>query len=258
MDYGTRRAGRLLAEAKSVLCLTGAGVSAESGVPTFRDAQSGLYANMDPMDLASVAGFRKDPGLVWRWYMARFGQLATVEPNPGHRALAELESRVSAFTLVTQNVDDLHERAGSIDVVHLHGSIARYRCFDCEMPHSLSIEEMAAQEPPNCPNCGDLIRPDVVWFGEDLPGAQLARARQLAMEAQVLLVVGTSGQVFPAAEIPYWAKTHGATVIDVNVEASPISRMADLFLRGPSGEILPSVVEAVDLFLPGEDYDADE
>lgn len=256
MDHGTRRAAKMLSDARTVLCLTGAGVSAESGVPTFRDAQTGLYANRDPMDLASPGGFRRDRALVWGWYMERLARLGEVEPNPGHHALAELETSVPRFTLVTQNVDDLHERAGSIDVIHLHGSIARFRCFDCGHPYELRPEERTAPEPPYCPDCGDFIRPDVVWFGEELPGEHLARARQLAMEAQVLLVAGTSGTVFPAAEIPYWAKTNGATVIDVNLEVTPISRIADIFLRGPSGEVLPDLLAAMELFAPHEsDYD---
>lgn len=258
MSHGIRRAAQLLSEARRVVCLTGAGASAESGVPTFRDAQTGLYANLDPMELASVRAFRRDPGFVWRWYMQRFGRLQDVIPNQGHLALAELETFVPSFLVVTQNVDDLHERAGSVDVVHLHGNIARYRCHDCRHPYELSEAEIAADEPPNCPDCGDLIRPDVVWFGEELPPDLLARARQAATDCQVMLVVGTSGSVYPAADIPYWAKTSGATVIDVNPEATPISRMADLFLRGPSGEILPEILDAMELFRPGEINDGDD
>ena len=256
MDHGTRRAAKILCDARTVLCLTGAGASAESGVPTFRDAQTGLYANRDPMDLASPGGFRRDRALVWSWYMSRLARLAEVVPNPGHYALAELEASVPRLSLVTQNVDDLHERAGSIDVIHLHRSIASFRCFDCGHRYELQVEDRTAPEPPNCPDCGDFIRPDVVWFGEELPGELLARTRQLAMEAQALLVVGTSGTVFPAADIPYWAKTHGATVIDVNPEVTPISRIADIFLRGESGAVLPSLLEAMELFGPHEsDYD---
>lgn len=237
-------AARALARARRCVALTGAGVSAESGVATFRDADTGLYGNIDPMKIATAEGFRRDPGLVWRWYMGRFGKLHEARPNDGHRALSALAARFERFTLVTQNVDDLHERAGSVDVLHLHGSIARYKCVACAKPHALSSEEEAADRPPACVDCGRMVRPDVVWFGEPLPTTIFAEAERACVRAEAMIVAGTSGVVFPAAELPFVAKRAGAFVIDVNPEETPISRMADLHLEGPSGELLPQLLAA--------------
>ena len=144
-------------------------MSAESGVPTFRDAQTGLWSRFDAEELASPEGFERDPGLVWRWYMWRLGQLEAAAPNRGHTALAELAGLCQRFVLVTQNVDDLHEQAGSADVVHLHGSLLNFRCISCSAPHNLTEVQRRADSPPACGVCGDLVRPDVVWFGEGLP-----------------------------------------------------------------------------------------
>lgn len=241
-----RRAAERLTNCRSCAVMTGAGVSAESGVPTFRDAQTGLYANVDPMKLASVEGFREDPAMVWRWYMARFGRARVVEPNPGHFALARLAARIERFTLITQNVDDLHERAGCPDVLHLHGSIARYFCTDCGEDHTLTDDDRAAPEPPACAHCGGMIRPGVVWFGEALPRDIFGAAERACRTAEVMLVAGTSGVVFPAADLPFVARSAGAYLIDVNPERTLISDRADLFLEGPSGEVLPRVLGAMD------------
>jgi NAD-dependent deacetylase len=239
---------RLLAEARkvllwarSIMVLTGAGVSAESGVPTFRDAQTGLWSHFDPQRLASPEGFEADPGLVWRWYMSRLRGCEAARPNPGHAALAELERRSPELILYTQNVDDLHERAGSRRVEHLHGSIARFRCHGCGRPHALKEEEREAAEPPRC-SCGSCVRPDVVWFGEMLPAGILERAWADAQRCDLMLVAGTSGIVQPAAQFPAVARASGRVVIDVNPERGPISDLADLHLQGPSGEILPQLL----------------
>jgi NAD-dependent deacetylase len=244
-DQPIERAAELLAGAKFVVCLTGAGVSAESDVATFRDAQSGLWASFDPRQLASQEGFAEDPGLVWRWYAERLQTVTQVMPNPGHRALAELETLVPRFVLFTQNVDDLHERAGSRAVHHLHGMISRFRCNECALEYPLRTEELAQAEPPICGWCGGLVRPDVVWFGEFLPAALLDEARQSATQCDLMLVVGTSGVVYPAAELPLLAQASGAAVIDVNPEAGPISELADLFLQGAGGVLLPQLVLAL-------------
>jgi NAD-dependent deacetylase len=236
------QAATLLARARVIVCLTGAGVSAESGVATFRDALTGHWATFDPQQLASPQGFAADPGLVWRWYMARLTQLAQVRPNPGHLALAELARRVPSFTLFTQNVDDLHERAGSTPVQHLHGTIAGFHCNECGVDHPLSDQERTSEQPPCCTHCGGLVRPSVVWFGELLPAAVLERAWRAVAACDVMLVVGTSGVVYPAAQLPFTAKAHGAAVIAINPEPTPISAIADCFLCGPSGVILPQVV----------------
>jgi NAD-dependent deacetylase len=237
------RAAQLLAHADRVVVLTGAGVSAESGIATFRDAQTGLWSRFSPTQLASQAGFAADPGLVWRWYMQRLSMVEEAQPNPGHRALAELERLSPSFTLITQNVDELHERAGSREVLHLHGSIARFRCNKCKAPYLLQEADRNAPQPPCCVTCGGLVRPDVVWFGEFLPQQTMERASRAAERCSVMLVVGTSGVVYPAAELPFVAKQGGAHVVDVNPETNPISGIADCYLQGPGGEILPLLME---------------
>jgi NAD-dependent deacetylase len=245
MGEEIRRAARLISQADFVVCLTGAGVSAESGVATFRDAQTGLWSNFDPRQLASPAGFAEDPGLVWRWYMERLETVGQVQPNPGHLALAQLEQLAPRSALFTQNVDDLHERAGSQNVRHLHGAIAHFRCNDCRLEHPLQPADRQLAEPPACHHCGGRIRPAVVWFGELLPQDVLVEARRAAEACHVMLVVGTSGVVYPAAELPLVAQAAGAQVIDVNPAAGPIAEVADLFLQGAGGEILPRLVAAI-------------
>ena len=236
-------AGRV-AHAQRVACLTGAGVSAESGVATFRDAQTGLWSRFNPQQLASQAGFAADPDTVWQWYMARLDAADAAQPNLGHVALAQLAQLVPHFKLVTQNVDDLHERAGSTDVIHLHGSIARFRCNRCGQPHALTGAERAATTPPRCRYCGDRVRPAVVWFGELLPETALHAAWRAAETCDVLLVVGTSGVVYPAAQLPFLAKEQGAAVIEINPEPGAAA-LADVVLAGPSGVVAPALVRAV-------------
>lgn len=239
-------AARLIGQAKAIACLTGAGVSAESGVATFRDAQSGHWAHFDPQQLASQEGFAADPGLVWRWYMDRLlGVTQKAQPNPGHIALAEIERKTERFTLITQNVDNLHERAGSQNVIHLHGEITRFHCNQCGHQHTLRTEEQHVEMPPTCTVCAGPVRPSVVWFGENLPANSMDAAWRAAQECELMLVVGTSGVVYPAAQLPYVAHESGATVIDVNPEPSAISRMATLYLQGPSGVLLPQVVQKI-------------
>jgi len=242
MDALIDKANKILSTSTAVACLTGAGVSAESGVPTFRDAQTGLWSTFDAQRLASQDGFADDPGLVWRWYMARLAGVEKAMPNPGHFALAELAWRMPDFVLITQNVDDLHERAGSGDVIHLHGNIARFHCNRCGREHSLQAEDRSASLPPYCTVCGSYVRPSVVWFGEGLPEDALAAAVDAMTACDLLLVVGTSGLVYPASELPQIAKRAGARVIEINPEPGPLSSMADICLRGPSGEILPQLL----------------
>lgn len=236
---------RALAEAlrgaRSVAVLTGAGISAESGVPTFRDAQTGLWESYRPEDLATPEAFARDPGLVWSWYAWRRELIGGVEPNAGHRALAELEQRVPGFILATQNVDGLHRRAGSVNVLELHGNISRTVCsFEYEDVEPEGLEG----EPPLCPNCGAPLRPDVVWFGEALPVEAFERARDEASRSDVFLSVGTSSLVQPAASLPQAALSGGATVVEVNPEATPLTRHADYALQGPAGEALPALQAA--------------
>jgi len=239
------QAATYLAGARRIACLTGAGVSAESGIATFRDALTGMWSRFDPQQLASQAGFAADPGLVWRWYMDRLSWVEEAQPNAGHLALAEIEAATPEFTLITQNVDNLHEIAGSVNVLHLHGSLARFRCNICAKPYTLDPEDRMADRPPGCPACGGPVRPDVVWFGEMLPYDVLQQAITAVEMCDVMLVVGTSGVVYPAAQLPYTAKTAGAFVIDINPEPSSISSMADVYLQGPSGEIGPLLVQSM-------------
>jgi NAD-dependent deacetylase len=223
--------------------LTGAGVSAESGVPTFRDALTGLWAKFDPHELATPQAFERNPKLVWDWYAERRAMLANVAPNPAHFALAALERRVPEFLLATQNVDGLHHRAGSTKLVELHGNIARVKCSRrCGVV--ARWDEAIADEPPRCPTCDAFLRPDVVWFYELLPEKTQRAAEDAARRCDVLLVVGTSAEVYPAAELPEHARRHGARVVEVNPHETPLSARADDVLRGPAGAVLPALVKA--------------
>jgi NAD-dependent deacetylase len=243
MDHCIADAARLLAKCRLVVVLTGAGISKESGIPTFRDAQNGLWAKYDPMMLATEAGYLANPALVWQWYDYRFGMVEHAQPNPGHRAIAELERWVPQVVVVTQNIDGLHQAAGSTDVLELHGSIRSFKCLTGRH-RGFSRADFAGQAeiPPHCPGCGDLLRPDVVWFGELLPGEAINRAYDLADACDAMLVVGTSGVVQPAASLPFIARHAGAVVIDVNPERDEIADAAELFLDGRGGEILPRLL----------------
>ena len=237
-----------LAGARRVVVFTGAGVSAESGIATFRDALTGLWERFDAEQLATAGAFRRDPALVWGWYEWRRMQVMRTRPNAAHRAIAELERHVEQFTLVTQNVDDLHERAGSRSMVHLHGSLFAPRCFDCGVgaahPDGVPDEPEGGRklEPPACAECGGKVRPGVVWFGEALPEDALQRAFEAAAACDVLLSVGTSSLVHPAAQVPVVAKRAGAKVIQVNPGPTPLDAMADLNLRGKAAEVLPGLL----------------
>ena len=232
-----------LRKARQVVALTGAGISAESGVPTFRDAQTGLWARFRPEQLATPQAFQRDPRLVWEWYVWRRELIAHAEPNPGHLALVEIERQVPCFTLITQNVDGLHQRAGSHNVIELHGNIQRTRCWDEEILIDSYAHE--GELPPHCPQCGGLLRPDVVFFGENLPADALQAAWQAAQTADVFLSIGTSSMVEPAASLPFVAKGQKAVIIEVNPCETPLTSSADFLLAGQSGIVLPALVQAV-------------
>jgi len=233
-----------LRRAHSVAVLTGAGVSAESGVPTFRDAQTGLWAKFDPRDLATPSAFARNPRFVWDWYAQRRERVAAAKPNPGHAALAAIERCVAEFLLITQNVDGLHQAAGSMNVVELHGNIGRVKCSrGCGVV--AKWEDADPSEPPRCAACGAFLRPDVVWFEEMLPSAALEQAEDSACHCDVLLVVGTAAEVYPAAALPRSARRHGATVVEINPRPTALSADADHILRGPAGIVLPALVDAV-------------
>jgi NAD-dependent deacetylase len=234
-----QRCREILAQADSIAALTGAGISAESGIPTFRGA-GGLWRSHRAEDLATPQGFARDPKLVWEWYDWRRSFIAQAEPNPGHRALAALESRHANFTLITQNVDGLHDRAGSTGALKVHGDVWTLRCTACHRER----EDRRAQLPelpPLCA-CGGMERPGVVWFGESLPQDIWVRAEQTARRASVFLVIGTSAVVYPAAGLVGLAKSAGARVIEINIGATPVSSIVDISLRGPAAEVLPELL----------------
>lgn len=240
----------VLRKARHIVVFTGAGVSAESGIPTFRDPQKGLWERFDAEDLATPQAFRRDPDLVWGWYEWRRMNVLRVRPNPAHVAIAATERRVPQFTLVTQNVDDLHERAGSTAPIHLHGSLHAPRCFACGWPHTLPTglpdepEGGRRLPPPHCARCGGRIRPGVVWFGESLPKEAWRAASAAVERCDVFFSIGTSSLVFPAADLPFDAAMNGAVVVQVNPAATELDNVARFNLVGQAGEILPALYAA--------------
>lgn len=235
------RAAELAARADRVVVLTGAGVSSESGIPVFR-GPGGMWRRHRPEELATPEAFLSDPPLVWSWYRHRALAALAAEPNAGHRALVELERLVPALLLVTQNVDDLHRRAGSRRIVELHGNIMRFRCFDRGHPHA--FDPSWGEEPPRC-SCGSLIRPGVVWFGEPLPDEAVGTAWRETADCDLLFVVGTSCVVYPAASLPALAREAGAAVVEVNVETTPVTGEAHLSIRGTSADVLPRIIDRI-------------
>lgn len=233
----------ILVAAAKVVVTTGAGMSKESGIPTFRDAPSALWENYDPQALATPEGFLTDPPLVWRWYAERRRMIAQCSPNPGHAAIAAMETLYDEFLLITQNIDDLHRKAGSTNVIELHGNIFRYKCFD----HGHPVVDLPEthEVPPRCPECGSLVRPNVVWYGEVLGEQNLERAFRSTEHCDAMLVVGTSGIVYPAAGFPGAARGAGARVIEINPERTPITPEAHAFVARAAGEALPELLDAV-------------
>jgi NAD-dependent deacetylase len=243
-DTDLREAADLIDRAGRIVIFTGAGVSAESGIPTFRDALSGLWEQFDPRRLATPEAFGDDPALVWGWYEWRRAAVQQVEPNAGHRALAAIEQRAPECVVVTQNVDDLHERAGSKEPIHLHGSLFAPRCSACGRPATVANGAPPVEgrvPPPPCDHCGAPIRPGVVWFGEALPVDAFEAAVAAAANCDLLITVGTSAVVFPAAEIPQVTARMGGAVIQVNPEPTPLDAVARVNLHGPAAEVLPAL-----------------
>ena len=216
--------------------MTGAGISAESGVPTFRDAQSGLWANDRPEELASPQGFQRNPERVWNWYQHRRDMIAKVEPNEGHQRIVSLQHLVDAFHLITQNVDGLHQRAGSSEVIELHGNIHHTICFD--HGHRIDKWKATSTPPPKCPVCDSLLRPGVVWFGEGLPESAMQKAESTASSCEVFFSVGTSSVVYPAAGLAHAAKHSDAILIEINPEGTPLSQEADFIFRMSASKAL--------------------
>ncbi len=230
-----------LVEAERWLVMTGSGVSAESGVPTFRDALTGLWEKYDPQDLATPDAFERNPELVWQWYQWRRTLIEDTKPNAAHIALAEIQARKPDLTLVTQNVDGLHQRAGSTGVIEFHGSIQKIKCFRCERPAEESREEF----PPTCNDCGGLLRPDVVWFGEMIPAAALDEAAHAVEECDAFLSVGTSSLVYPAAALAETAVARRVLTVEINTNPTPLSAQADFALRGSAALWLPLIADCL-------------
>lgn len=234
---------RFLKKTERVAALTGAGVSQESGLRTFRDAQTGLWAQYKPTELASPEAYERDPKLVWDWYAWRREAIKGVRPNPGHYALVDMAHHIPDFSLITQNVDGLHRMAGSPRLIELHGNIQRVKCSSCGQQAEVWTE--AVSEVPRCESCDGLLRPDVVWFGESLPRVELESAVEAARASHVFFSIGTSGLVQPAASLAYAARNRGAVVVEINADPTPLTEKVDFTLHGKSGQILPALVQAV-------------
>ena len=238
----------LIGDTKRIMVFTGAGISAESGIPTFRDPLTGIWARYDPEKLETARAFREDAALIWGWYLWRRAQVARAMPNAAHLAIAQLARSSREITVITQNIDDLHERAGCSDVIHLHGSLAQPKCFACNRTPAFFFfdDEVASEgariEPPRCPRCNGKLRPGVVWFGEDLPAAAWKRAIQAAKDCHVLLSIGTSAVVFPAAEIPRIALRAGAHVVHINPAEVATPSSHETCLVGRAAECVPELV----------------
>lgn len=230
-----------LKSAKSILFFTGAGISAESGIDTFR-GKGGLWNKMSAQELASFDGFMKNPNLVWEWYQYRRKIVRETEPNSGHKVIADFEKHFNDVTVVTQNVDNLHKRAGSNNILELHGNIERNFCMNCKTFYGVE-KFLESEEVPKCESCGGMIRPDVVWFGEMLPHEIFTEAEKKASESDVCFIVGTSAVVYPAAYIPISAKEAGAILIEINIEPTNITNQVDYSLMGKAGEVLPKIFE---------------
>ena len=237
-------AKEFIEKSEKICALTGAGISAESGIPTFR-GKDGLWNKYDPTELATPQAFQRDPKLVWEWYNWRREKIASVYPNSGHLALKKLEDlRGKDFVIITQNVDGLHNRVGNKNVLEIHGNIWKVKCTECggeDFNYEVPLKEI----PPRCPRCGGLLRPGVVWFGESLPYDVMAEVEEWLRKCNAMLVIGTSGVVQPAASFAFVAKHNDAKVIEINLEPTPISEIADVSIFGKAGEILPEIIDQI-------------
>jgi len=242
----TKKLFQRLVPAYQIAILTGAGISAESGVPTFR-GKDGLWNKHDVQQLATREALHHDPELFWEFYNWRRQLLESVKPNLGHYALVDLEARYGGFSLITQNVDNLHWEAGNKNVLELHGNIKRTRCDDCG--YELAAEDILEKDSvPKCPKCGQFARPDVVLFGEALPNEILAKAQEASATCELFFSIGTSALVEPAASLPYIAKANGAYIVEINTERTPLSDHADEVIIGKAGDILPQIVMLLERF----------
>ena len=246
MEIMLNRPEHLLDKLRSachIVVLTGSGISAESGVPTFRDAQTGLWAQFEPEQLATPEAFEENPQRALDWYAWRRELISRAEPNAGHLAIARIQELVPELILITQNVDGLHQRAGSRDVIELHGNIFRMKCFNCNEPAPDWDKTNPSQS--CCKYCGGLLRPDVVWFGEALSDGTYGAAKEAVRNCDLFMSIGTSSQVYPAAVLPFEAVERGATVVQINPNATPLNDVTPFNFMGKAGEVLPKLVKAV-------------
>ena len=230
-----------LKTSKSIVFFTGAGISAESGIPTFR-GKDGIWNKLKPEELANFDAFLRNPALVWEWYKHRKQIIKESKPNKGHLAIAETQNIFPEVTVITQNIDNFHKRAGSKTVYELHGNIERNYCIKCKTFYNEELDFSSVV--PKC-KCGGLIRPDVVWFGEYLPEDQFSASEKAARNSDIFFIVGTSAVVYPAASLVYWAKQSGAYLIEVNIEETEISGIVNKSFFGLSGEILPALIKEI-------------
>lgn len=251
LEKSIEHAVELAREARNIEVFTGAGMSADSGLETYRDDKTGLWSNVDPQAMASIDAWRKDPEPMWAWYRWRAGVAARAEPNAGHQAISYWEGSdtVEHVHITTQNIDNLHERAGSSDVTHLHGSLFEYRCSDCATPweddKNYPQEPIARLAPPQCEKCGGLIRPGVVWFGENLPIEEWDIAEQRIAEADLMIIVGTSGIVHPAAALPQLAQQRGVPIVEISPTRTELSRIADFTWMSTAAQALPALMRGL-------------
>ena len=244
-DELIKRAADIIANSKKLLVFTGAGISAESGIPTFR-GQDGLWENYRVEDVATPEAFSRNPRLVWKFYSERRRKALSVKPNAAHYAVARLEKLFDDFLVVTQNVDDLHRKAGNKKLIEIHGNLFREKCTACAF---IRNSESSYEEPPLCPDCGAMLRPDVVWFGEPLPEKEISEAFDFAEEADTVIVIGTSAIVFPAAQIPFVVYNHGGKIIEVNLEPTPVTDIANVSIFEKCGIVLPKILDEIEAIL---------
>lgn len=232
-----------LRQAENIVFFTGSGVSVESGIPTFRDSKNALWGDFDALTFATEFGFCADPAKVWQWYAERRKRMQTLLPNPGHRVIAAWQDKVSDTKVITQNIDGLHQRAGSREVLELHGNIMRNKCFAMGHPYlQLVVDDL---QPPRCRECDSLIRPDIVWFNEELPLATYTLAEHISFNCDVFVSIGTSLEVYPAKTLPINSQRCEAYLIQINPQSTDLDKAANCNLRGKSGEVLPLLWEAV-------------
>lgn len=236
------QAVKLIKRSKYIVAFTGAGISAESGIPTFR-GNDGLWKRFRAEDLATPDAFSRNPRLVWEWYVWRMELISRAKPNEAHMVLADMEKKGIIKSVITQNVDGLHQRAGSSKVIELHGSIWRVRCFNPHCVYKQELKQLPNDIPPKCPICGNYLRPDVVWFGESLPNDAWSKATEEARRSDLILVIGTSGVVMPAAMIPMIAKENNAVVVEINIKPSALTNIADVFIQGGASAVMAAIKE---------------